>query len=124
MSVLLPSFNIAGQTAIITGASSGIGRHIAMTLAKCGLVFMFCILIFYFSEIKKKIKKGVSVVVAARRTEKLDSLVQEIKNQNGIAYSVPLDVTKKESVDRAVEESISKLGGKITILVNNAGLKN
>ncbi|MEX2615812.1 MAG: glucose 1-dehydrogenase [Alphaproteobacteria bacterium] len=87
------------RVALVTGASSGIGRHFAVTLAKA----------------------GAKVAVAARRTDRLESLVAEIAAFDGHALPVPLDVTDPASVTEAVRVVEVELGA-IGILVNNAGL--
>ncbi len=90
---------LEGQHAIITGASSGLGRHFALTLAKA----------------------GAKVAVAARRTDKLIELVDEIASFDGHALPLSLDVTDPDSVKSAIEIAETELGP-IHILVNNAGV--
>jgi len=85
--------------AIITGASSALGRHFALTLAKA----------------------GAKVVAAARRTDRLMELVDEIATFGGNALPVALDVTDPESVIKAIDTAESELGP-LHILVNNAGV--
>ena len=85
--------------AIVTGASSGLGRHFALTLAKA----------------------GAKVAVAARRTDRLMELVDEIASFDGHALPVALDVTDPASVSKAVETAETELG-RLDILVNNAGV--
>lgn len=87
------------RVALVTGASSGLGRHFAVTLAKA----------------------GAKVAVAARRTDRLQDLVAEIAAFDGHALPVPLDVTDPASVTEAVRVVEVELGA-IAILVNNAGL--
>jgi len=92
--------NLTGKTAIITGASSGIGEAIAEYLAM----------------------EGVHVVLAARNKEKLNEVVQSINNQNkGRAKAIVTDVTIKQEVEQLVEET-KEAYGDIDIYVNNAGL--
>ena len=84
------------HTALVTGASQGIGRACAKALAA----------------------KGVSVIAGARQTDKLAALVEEILAAGGTAEAVELDVTDQASVD-----AIAKSHGRdIDILVNNAGI--
>ncbi len=84
------------HTALVTGASRGIGRTCAKALAA----------------------KGVSVIAGARQTDKLATLVEEIRAAEGTAEAVELDVTDQASVD-----AIAKSHGRdIDILVNNAGI--
>jgi NAD(P)-dependent dehydrogenase (short-subunit alcohol dehydrogenase family) len=92
-------YDLSGQVALVTGASSGLGRRFAATLAAA----------------------GASVAVAARRAERLDELVAEIGARGGRAVAVPLDVTDAGSITAAVERAESELG-LVTILVNNAGV--
>ncbi|MEN8673410.1 SDR family NAD(P)-dependent oxidoreductase [Nocardioides sp.] len=90
---------LTGQVALVTGASAGLGRHFALTLAGAGAV----------------------VAVAARRTERLADVVAEIEAAGGSAYPVPLDVTAAEAIVAAVDTVEADLGLP-TILVNNAGM--
>lgn len=87
------------QVAIITGASSGIGRAVALELAKT----------------------GCAVGLTARRLEPMQELVEEITAANGKAYAVSCDVSDRENVHRAFKEITDKLGP-ADLLVANAGL--
>lgn len=91
--------NLNGQTALVTGASSGLGRHFARLLAK----------------------HGARVAIGARRMDKLVSLAEEIRAEGGEALLVELDVTDEASVDKAVGQVADAMVG-IDILVNNAGI--
>lgn len=91
--------NLKGKTAIVTGASSGIGRGTAILLAKA----------------------GADVVLAARRIDRLKEVAAEIEKMGQKALAIRMDVTKKEDIQNAVSETI-KTFGKIDILVNNAGV--
>lgn len=84
--------------AIITGASSGIGAATARRLAT----------------------DGFHVVAAARRAERLDTLVDEIRTAGGAATAVTCDVTSDESV-AGLAAAVNELAGPVTLLVNNAG---
>ncbi len=88
-----------GEIALVTGASGGLGRHFAMTLAAA----------------------GARVAVASRRKNLLDGLAQEIEGSGGKAFAVTLDQTDSASVTAAVEQVESGFGP-IEILVNNAGI--
>ena len=92
-------FSLAGRTAVVTGASSGIGHHIALTLAQA----------------------GAHVVVAARRVDRLDALVREIEQLGGQACAVPLDVTSATSVT-ACFDAIEAKGLLADIGISNAGV--
>ncbi|EKV30526.1 3-oxoacyl-[acyl-carrier protein] reductase [Caenispirillum salinarum AK4] len=87
-----------GKVALVTGASGGLGRHFAGVLAAA----------------------GATVVLAARRTEKLAEAVEEIGP--GRAHAVPLDVTDPTSVTAAFEAAEAATGAVVDVLVNNAGL--
>ncbi len=91
-------FDLSGKVALVTGASSGLGRRFALTLAKA----------------------GAKVGVAARRTDKLAEVVREIEFFDGRAVPIPLDVTDPASVRAAVAAAETELGA-IGVLVNNAG---
>jgi NAD(P)-dependent dehydrogenase (short-subunit alcohol dehydrogenase family) len=92
-------FDIAGKVALVTGASSGLGRQFALTLARA----------------------GARVGAAARRTDRLAELVREIESFDGRAIAIELDVTQPASVAAAVAAAETELGA-IGILVNNAGI--
>lgn len=90
-------FDLDGRRALVTGASSGLGRHFALTLAAA----------------------GAQVVVAARRREPLQALVAEIEAAGGRARAFALDVTRRDDVCRCLDEI-----GALDILVNNAGVSD
>lgn len=92
-------FSLAGRVALVTGASSGLGRHFARTLAQA----------------------GASVVVAARRIDKLADVVAEIQALGREAWAVPLDVTGAASV-KAAFDALAAQGLTADIVVNNAGV--
>lgn len=98
-------FSLVGKTALVTGASSGLGRSFAATLAAY----------------------GANVVLAARRVEKLQSVAAEIEAQavrvpgGGKTLVAEMDVTSPNSVSDALSETVSTFGG-LDILVNNAGI--
>ena len=87
-----------GKTALVTGASSGIGRAIAMALAA----------------------EGAAVVLAARNREKLEDAAREITDAGGTAAAIPTDVTDEAQVIRLFQETRERFG-EINLLVNNAG---
>ena len=88
-----------GKVAVITGASSGIGEATAEALAA----------------------EGASVVVAARREERLSDLVERINGNGGKALSVECDVTDEEQAHDLIQRARDELG-RVDILVNNAGV--
>ncbi len=87
-----------GKTALITGASSGIGAATAASLAA----------------------KGLKVVLVARRQEKLKQLADEISALGGQALVMPADLSTSEGVDQLVRDLFQK-GINVDVLVNNAG---
>lgn len=91
--------DLAEQAALVTGASSGIGRATARALAA----------------------EGAAVAVAARREEKLQELAADIESDGGRALVVPTDVRDESAVTETVEATVESLGG-LDILVNNAGV--
>ena len=93
------SISLHGKTALITGASSGLGQHFARVLANA----------------------GAKVVLAARRLDRLQQLEAEIRAEGGQAFAVALDVTDRASIAKAFEAAEAALGP-VTILVNNAGV--
>ena len=91
--------DLAGRVALVTGASSGLGAQFARTLAAA----------------------GATVVLAARRTERLQALQQAISAQGGSAHVVSMDVTSTDSIEAAVAQAEAH-AGPIDILVNNSGV--
>ena len=93
-------FNIKGQAAIVTGASSGLGVTFAEALAEI----------------------GVNLVIAARRYEKLAGVAKELSTNHGVeVIPVKTDVTQEEQVTKMVRTAIERFGS-LEILVNNAGI--
>jgi NAD(P)-dependent dehydrogenase (short-subunit alcohol dehydrogenase family) len=95
----LPSFDLTGQVALVTGASSGIGHHLAVLLAAA----------------------GARVALAARRVDRLNELAGEIAAAGGKGLPIACDVTRSDSVAGAVAAAENELGP-LSILVNNAGV--
>jgi NAD(P)-dependent dehydrogenase (short-subunit alcohol dehydrogenase family) len=91
--------SLAGKAALITGASSGLGRHFALTMARA----------------------GADVALAARRVEMLESLAAEVAKTGRKAVAIQLDVADAGNVALAVEQTAAALGS-LDILVNNAGM--
>lgn len=99
MNDLLSAFDIAGRVALITGASSGFGRHFADVLAQ----------------------SGAKVVLAARRTELVEAARDEIVAAGGQAMAVSMDVTSSASIAVALD-AIEAEFGVASIVINNAGI--
>ncbi|MEV2211197.1 SDR family oxidoreductase [Streptomyces sp. NPDC050997] len=91
--------SLHGKIVAITGASSGIGEATARLLAQ----------------------RGATVVLAARRSERIDAIAQEVREQGGRAATCVVDVTKAEDLQRLVATTIDQYG-RIDVLVNNAGI--
>jgi NADP-dependent 3-hydroxy acid dehydrogenase YdfG len=91
--------NIQGKVIVITGASSGLGEAAARLLAA----------------------EGASVVLGARRSNRLKSLVGEITKNGGKAIAATTDVTHHGQVKKLVETAVKKFG-RIDVMINNAGL--
>ena len=92
-------FEVSNQHILVTGGSSGFGRHFARFLAS----------------------NGAEVTLAARRAEALASAVDDINTSGGKAQSVVLDVTVAGKIDAAMEQAEAKFGP-IHAVVNNAGV--
>jgi NAD(P)-dependent dehydrogenase (short-subunit alcohol dehydrogenase family) len=90
---------LAGRTAMVTGASSGLGHHFAKTLGDA----------------------GARVVLAARRMDRLEARAQELRRSGAEAVVVEMDVRDSASV-RAAVQSVVREAGAIDILVNNSGI--
>ena len=90
---------LEGRVAVVTGASSGIGEACAVAFAA----------------------KGTKVVLAARRAERLASLVDRIEGAGGEALAVATDVTDEAAVDDLFARAVERFGT-VDVLVNNAGI--
>lgn len=91
--------NIKNKVIVITGASSGMGEAAARHLATL----------------------GAKVVVAARRADRINALVESITQNGGTAIAVPTDVTSKDAMQKLVDTAVSTYG-RIDVLMNNAGV--
>lgn len=92
--------DLHGQTAIVSGASSGIGAATGRALAD----------------------RGADVVLAARRRDRLEDLADELSTDHGVeAVAVPTDVSDEDDVDTLIDRTVDAFGG-LDILVNNAGI--
>jgi NADP-dependent 3-hydroxy acid dehydrogenase YdfG len=90
---------LTGKTALVTGASSGIGQATALALADA----------------------GASVALVARRAERLKDLAAQIEAGGGQAFTRPADVTDETEATASVEDAVGHFGG-LDILVNAAGM--
>jgi 3-oxoacyl-[acyl-carrier protein] reductase len=92
---------LAGQVAIVTGGSQGIGKAICLALAR----------------------QGATVVACARNADKLKAVAEEAAGQGlpGKIHPYPLDVTQRAMIDKMVEDVVAQYS-KIDVLVNNAGI--
>src|SRR5262245_16575012 len=88
-----------GRRIILTGASEGIGRALALELAA----------------------RGARVALAARDRERLDSLAQECRARGGEALAVPTDVTSQQDLEWLVAETVKSFGG-VDAVIHNAGI--
>jgi NADP-dependent 3-hydroxy acid dehydrogenase YdfG len=91
--------SLKGSTALVTGASSGIGEATARALAG----------------------HGAAVAVAARRGDRLDALVAAIEADGGRALAIETDITDREQAIAVVERTVAELG-RLDVLINNAGV--
>ncbi|MFS0755904.1 MULTISPECIES: SDR family NAD(P)-dependent oxidoreductase [Noviherbaspirillum] len=93
-------FSLRAKTALITGASSGIGQHVATVFARA----------------------GATVVLAARRMERIEAAVAALREQGHSAHGVYLDVTRTETIAAAFDRAEQQCGTPIDILYNNSGV--
>ncbi len=93
------SNNIEGKVVVITGASSGLGEAAARLLSAA----------------------GATVVLGARRVDRLQSLAEELTDRGGRALVVATDVTDRAQVQRLVDSAV-KRHGRVDVIINNAGL--
>ena len=92
-------FGMQGKTALVTGASSGLGAFFARVLADA----------------------GARVVLTARREDRLDALAQEINDAGGAAIAMACDVDDSSSVAAVIDQAWSECG-RLDVVVNNAGI--
>ena len=92
-------FNLNGKIAVVTGASSGLGKDAAIAYAK----------------------EGANVCLLARRIEKIESLAKELESLGVKAIALKCDVTNEDEVKSVIEDIINRFG-RIDILLNNAGI--
>src|SRR5882672_2957543 len=92
-------FSMTGRMVLLTGASRGLGRDMALTLAAA----------------------GATVLCAGRSVKELEATVRGITRKGGRAHVVPLDITDEAAVREQVEAMVRK-HRRIDVLVNNAGI--
>lgn len=88
-----------GKTIVVTGASSGMGRAIALDLAK----------------------EGATVVAVARRRERLEELAEDARGAAGKILPYPGDISQKETNEQMIDFALERTG-KLDVLINNAGI--
>jgi NAD(P)-dependent dehydrogenase (short-subunit alcohol dehydrogenase family) len=93
-------FNLRGRTALITGASSGIGLHVARLYARA----------------------GAAVALAARRVDRIEAAAQQLREAGHRACAVPMDLLDDASIDAAMDSAEAQLGAPLNLLFNNAGV--
>ena len=99
MNELFKPFLLEGRVALVTGASSGFGRHFAEVLAQA----------------------GAKVVLAARRTDRVQAACEAIAAAGGEALAQAMDVTESDSIQAAFTEA-ERVFGAVSVVVNNAGI--
>ena len=92
-------FDLTGETALVTGASSGLGRRFARVLAE----------------------QGARIAAVARRKERLDELARDIEAKGGKALAITTDVADKAGIASAFDKAEAEFG-RVSILINNAGV--
>lgn len=93
-------FSLRGRTALVTGASSGLGAHVAGVYARA----------------------GAAVALAARRTDRIESLAADLRAQDHRACAIALDVCDAAAIPRAFDDAEAALGAPVDLLFNNAGV--
>jgi NAD(P)-dependent dehydrogenase (short-subunit alcohol dehydrogenase family) len=93
-------FDLAGRVALVTGASGALGGHFARALAE----------------------HGAAVVLAARRLDRLAERAAALTAAGLKALAVPLDVTRADSIARALDQAAAHFGRPVDVLVNNSGV--
>jgi NADP-dependent 3-hydroxy acid dehydrogenase YdfG len=99
MALMTSITELQGTSALVTGASSGIGEATALALAQ----------------------RGAAVAIAARRQDRLEALASRIRSAGGTTIVIPADITSQDQAHEAVERTVSELG-RLDTLVNNAGV--
>ena len=91
--------NTKGKVIVITGASSGMGEAAAKHLSQL----------------------GATVVLGARRSDRIEKLAKEIRGNGGKALAIAADVTKRDQVKNLVDSAVKEFG-RIDVILNNAGI--
>ncbi len=91
--------NIKGKVVVITGASSGLGEAAAKHLSEL----------------------GATVVLGARRADRIEKLAKEIKDNGGKALAMAVDVTQRDQVKNLVDSTVQQFG-RVDVILNNAGI--
>jgi NADP-dependent 3-hydroxy acid dehydrogenase YdfG len=91
--------NIKGKVVVITGASSGLGEAAAKHLSAL----------------------GATVVLGARRGDRIEKLAKEINNKEGKALAIAMDVTQRDQVKKLVDAGVREFG-RVDVILNNAGV--
>lgn len=92
-------FDVGGRTVVVTGASAGLGVHIASGLARA----------------------GAKLVLAARRVDRLETLAKQLEAEGTETLSFACDVTREAEVEALAEAALARFGT-VDVLVNNAGI--
>ncbi|HML30654.1 MAG TPA: SDR family NAD(P)-dependent oxidoreductase [Hyphomicrobium sp.] len=90
-------FDLTGKTALVTGATGGLGAEIARVFHKA----------------------GATVAISGRKVEALDALAKELGDR---VHVLPCDLADRAAVAKLIDDAVKALGGRLDILVNNAGL--
>lgn len=93
------SNDLTGHVALVTGATSGLGRRFAIVLAAC----------------------GAKVALTGRRADRLEEVATEIRDAGGVCEPIPFDITQPEQIVEVLDKAEAKLG-LVDMLVNNAGI--
>ncbi len=99
MTSTLPSVDLTGKVALVTGGGRGLGRHMAQKLAA----------------------SGAAIAITGRTVESLEENIEAIRAAGGSAIGIAADVTDRAAVERMVQEVENQLGA-VDVLVNNAGV--
>src|SRR3954468_13705 len=91
--------NIEGKVVVITGASSGLGEAAAKHLSEL----------------------GATVVLGARRADRIEKLAKEIQDNGGQALAISMDVTQRDQVKKLVDSAVEQFG-RVDVVLNNAGV--